>query len=154
MENGRTDRQNFSPFYRTLSPVGAAALLLSETSQHQRSMARELLTSWYLLATGLIIIKGNCSCYHVTQFGALLWASGALGMLGWVRYSWREIGLSYRLRTPQQDFVHLEYCKGNCSYLGNILGYLGAKIGAPDPKCVSHSTLGLMRQTFGRNIFN
>ena len=32
---GRTDRQNFSPFYRTLSPVGAAALLPSETSQHQ-----------------------------------------------------------------------------------------------------------------------
>ena len=84
---------------------------------------------------------------------SLLWASGALDMLGCVRYSWGEIGLSYRLRTPQQDFVHLEYCKGNCSYLGNILGYLGAKIGAPDPKCVSHSTLGLMRQTFGRNVF-
>ena len=29
----RTDRHNFSLFYRTLSPVGAAALLLFETSQ-------------------------------------------------------------------------------------------------------------------------
>ena len=25
--NKRTDKQNFSPFYRTLSPIGAAALL-------------------------------------------------------------------------------------------------------------------------------
>ena len=60
--NIRTDRQmygktgvwNFSPFYRTLSPVGVAALLPSETSQHQRCRARELLTIWCLLATGFI----------------------------------------------------------------------------------------------------
>ena len=56
-----------------------------------------------------------------------------------------EIGLSYRLRPPQHDFVHLELCKGN---LGDILGYLGAKIGASGPRCVSHSTLESMRQTF------
>ena len=43
--DGRTDGWNFSPFYRTSSPVGAAALLLSETSQHQRSREREPLTS-------------------------------------------------------------------------------------------------------------
>ena len=43
--DGQTDGRNFTPFYRTLSPVGAAALLLSETSQHQRSRAREPLTS-------------------------------------------------------------------------------------------------------------
>ena len=61
--------------------------------------------------------------------------------------------MSYRLRTPQQDFVHVEYCKENCSYLGNILGYLGAKIGASVPICVSHSTLELKRQTF-RQINN
>ena len=30
--DGRTDVRNFSPFYRTSSPVGAAALLLPETS--------------------------------------------------------------------------------------------------------------------------
>ena len=30
----RMDIWNFSPFYRTLSLVGAAALLTSETSQH------------------------------------------------------------------------------------------------------------------------
>ena len=29
--DGRMDKRNFSPLYRTLSPVGAAALLLSET---------------------------------------------------------------------------------------------------------------------------
>ena len=44
--DGRTDGRNFSPFYRTSSPVGAAALLPSETeTQHQRSRAREPLTS-------------------------------------------------------------------------------------------------------------
>ena len=48
----KTDGWNFTAFYRTLSPVGAAALLPSETSQHQRSRAREPLTSWCLLATG------------------------------------------------------------------------------------------------------
>ena len=43
--DGCTDVRNFSPFCRTSSPVGAAALLPSETSQHQRSRAREPLTS-------------------------------------------------------------------------------------------------------------
>ena len=32
----QTDRQNFSPFCRTLFPVGAAALLPSEISQHKK----------------------------------------------------------------------------------------------------------------------
>ena len=39
-----TDGQDFSPFYRTLSPLGAAALLPYETFQQQRSRAREPLT--------------------------------------------------------------------------------------------------------------
>ena len=47
---GRTYGRNFSPFYRTSSPVGAAALLPPETSRHQRSRARVPLTSWCLLA--------------------------------------------------------------------------------------------------------
>ena len=42
---GRTDVRNFSPFYRTSSPVGAAALLPFATSPHQRSRARVPLTS-------------------------------------------------------------------------------------------------------------
>ena len=41
----QTDVWNFSPFYRTSSPVRAAALLPFETSQHQKSRAREPLTS-------------------------------------------------------------------------------------------------------------
>ena len=43
--NGRMDERNFSPFYRTSSPVGAAALLPFATSPHQRSRARVPLTS-------------------------------------------------------------------------------------------------------------
>ena len=35
--DGQMDERNFSPFYKTLSPVRAAALLLSETLQHQRT---------------------------------------------------------------------------------------------------------------------
>ena len=35
-----TDVQNFSPFYRPLSPCGAAALLTSETSPHQSCRLR------------------------------------------------------------------------------------------------------------------
>ena len=46
--DGQTDRQmdgqNFSPFYRTSSPLRATALLLSKTLKQQRSRARELLT--------------------------------------------------------------------------------------------------------------
>ena len=34
---GQTDGRNFSSFYMTLSPVGATALLPSETLQHQQS---------------------------------------------------------------------------------------------------------------------
>ena len=39
-----TDERNFSPFYRTLFPIVAASLLPSDTSQHQRSRARQPLT--------------------------------------------------------------------------------------------------------------
>ena len=42
--NGKMDRLNFSPFYRTLFSLGAAALLHSATSKQQRSRAREPLT--------------------------------------------------------------------------------------------------------------
>ena len=40
-----TDGRNFYLFYRTLSPVRANALLPSETPQHERSRAKEPLTS-------------------------------------------------------------------------------------------------------------
>ena len=43
--DGRTDGRNFSLFYRTLSSVGAAALLPFETSPHQGSRTRVPLTS-------------------------------------------------------------------------------------------------------------
>ena len=56
--DGRMDGRNFSPFYRTLSPVGAAALLPFATSPHQRSRARVLLTSWCLLAFYLHMTAG------------------------------------------------------------------------------------------------
>ena len=39
-----TEGWNFSPFYRTLTPFETAALVPPETSKHQRSRARELLT--------------------------------------------------------------------------------------------------------------
>ena len=53
MENGQTDGWtdgwmdgwSFSSVYWTLSHIGAAALLPSETSKHQRSRAMETLTS-------------------------------------------------------------------------------------------------------------
>ena len=41
---GHMDGRNFSPFYRTLSPLGAAAMLPSATSKQQSSRARESLT--------------------------------------------------------------------------------------------------------------
>ena len=43
--DGWSDRWNFSLFYKTLSSLGAAALLPFETSQHRRCRAREPLTS-------------------------------------------------------------------------------------------------------------
>ena len=50
--NGQTNRRKFSPFYRTSSPIGAAALLpsmrtkeeLNAKCKHKLSRARELLT--------------------------------------------------------------------------------------------------------------
>ena len=38
-----------------------------------------------------------------------------------------KIGLSYRLRPPQHDFVHLELCKG--FYLGDIWAIWGHRLG-------------------------
>ena len=39
--DGRTDEQNYTPFYMISSPVGAAALLLSETSQLPKKLGKE-----------------------------------------------------------------------------------------------------------------
>ena len=47
---GQTYGRNFSPFYRTSSPVGAAALLRFAISPNQRGRARVPLTSSCLLA--------------------------------------------------------------------------------------------------------
>ena len=53
------DGRNFSPFYRTSSPTGAAALLLIWLwSTNSVSRARVPLTIWCLWATGSLLIRG------------------------------------------------------------------------------------------------
>ena len=61
--DGRTDVQNFSPFYWTLSPVGAAALLRFVISPHQECLKCFCLLNRDEPATNLLLLPVTCYLY-------------------------------------------------------------------------------------------
>ena len=59
---GQMDVENFSPFYRTSSPIGAAAMLPEGGSRPiNKSRARELLTICYFLGNSLSSYSSSSS---------------------------------------------------------------------------------------------